>query len=123
MGHAGLHYDGHEYAMTGVLPVKYGFRAKPQGHGYCVVEVVNENPFFPVGETLRGHEFHYTHVLGAGGQDLTAAFRVQRGYGFDGNRDGLCRWKVLAAYTHLHALGSPSWAPGLVRAAAEFRAD
>jgi cobyrinic acid a,c-diamide synthase len=118
-----LHYQGREYSMVGALPVEYGFHTKPQGHGYTVIEAVAENPFFSVGETLKGHEFHYTHVLHPGGQDLHFAFRVHRGYGFDGKRDGLCRWNVLAAYTHLHALGSPSWAPGLIRVATEFRAS
>ena len=54
-------------------------------------------------------------------EDLTFAFRVRRGYGFDGQHDGLCRHNVLASYTHVHALGVESWAPSMIRAAARFR--
>jgi len=54
--------------------------------------------------------------------DLTFAFRVRRGYGFDGERDGLCYHNVLACYTHVHALGTESWAPAIVRAAVQFKA-
>jgi len=55
--------------------------------------------------------------------DLTFAFRVRRGYGFGGGKDGLCRHNVLATYTHLHALGGENWAPAIVRAAARFKAQ
>jgi len=106
--------------MAGVLPVVFVFRAKPQGHGYAVLETVEENPFYRVGQSLRGHEFHYTCVESSRANDLRFAFRVRRGYGFDGQRDGLCVGNVLASYTHVHALGTESWAPSLVQAAAGF---
>ena len=108
--------------MVGVLPVTFGFRAKPQGHGYAVLEAVENSPFFSVGDSVRGHEFHYTYMESSSAKDLTFAFRVRRGHGFDGQRDGLCRHNVLACYTHVHALGTESWAPSIVRAATRYRA-
>jgi cobyrinic acid a,c-diamide synthase len=109
------------YPMVGVLPLDFVLHAKAQGHGYSVLETVAENPFYRVGQSIRGHEFHYTGIAPAAAEDLTFAFRVRRGYGFDGRRDGLCRGNVLACYTHVHALGTEDWAPALVRAAARFR--
>lgn len=116
-----LHYEGRVYPLAGVLPVEYGFQRKPRGHGYTVLETVGENPFFPMGESLRGHEFHYTFMLSPDAEQLPFAFRVHRGYGFDGHHDGLCIGNVLASYTHLHALGAVEWAPALVRAAVRYR--
>jgi cobyrinic acid a,c-diamide synthase len=113
--------DAKHYPMAAVLPVAFAFAAKPQGHGYTVLETIQANPFFSVGDTLRGHEFHYTSMQPPAGRELAFAFRVRRGYGFDGQRDGLCYRNVLASYTHVHALGTESWAPSLVRAAVEFR--
>ena len=95
--------------MAAVLPVDFAFGAKRLGHGYTVLETVESNPFYPVGATLRGHEFHYTYMQPSERKDLTFAFRVRRGYAFDGQRDGLCRGNVLACYTHLHALGAETW--------------
>jgi len=114
-----LLYEGKEYPMVGALPVVFAFRAKPQGHGYTTLETVEDNPFYSVGATLRGHEFHYTYMESSS-EDLTFAFRVERGHGFDGDRDGLVYRNVLACYTHVHALGTESWAPSLVAAAARF---
>ncbi|NIM52687.1 MAG: cobyrinate a,c-diamide synthase [Gemmatimonadales bacterium] len=115
-----LLFDQEEYAMVGVLPVVFAFRAKPQGHGYTELETVENNPFFSVGDSLRGHEFHYTYMRSSASSDLRFAFRVRRGHGFDGQRDGLCHANVLACYTHVHALGTASWAPSLVRAALRY---
>lgn len=109
-----------EYALAGALPVVFAFHAKPQGHGYSILETAEKNPFFPVGHALRGHEFHYTCMQPSTAKDLRFAFRVRRGHGFDGRRDGLCYRNVLASYTHLHALGNEDWAPSVVRAAVRF---
>jgi len=114
--------DQNQYAMAAVLPVVFAFQSKPQGHGYTMLETVEHNPFFSVGDALRGHEFHYTSMQSSSAKDLTFAFRVRRGYGFDGQRDGLCLHNVLATYTHVHALGTESWAPSIVRAAVRFNA-
>jgi cobyrinic acid a,c-diamide synthase len=113
--------DAKRYPMAAVLPVAFAFGAKPQGHGYTELETVRDNPFFSVGDALRGHEFHYTYMQPAAGKDLRFAFRVRRGFGFDGQRDGLCHRNVLASYMHVHALGTESWAPSLVRAAVDFK--
>ena len=116
-----LFYGGRQYAMAGVLPVDFNFQEKPQGHGYAVLETEQYNPFYAVGESIRGHEFHYTCIESSSAKDLTFAFRVRRGFGFDGRRDGLCSRNVLATYTHVHALGTESWAPAMVRAATRFK--
>jgi cobyrinic acid a,c-diamide synthase len=116
-----LHYQGRTFPLVGVLPVEYGFQAKPRGHGYTVLETVAENPFFPQGCTLRGHEFHYTYLHSSGDEELDFAFKMHRGYGFDGRSDGLRRFNVLASYTHVHALGTVGWASSLVRMASQYK--
>jgi cobyrinic acid a,c-diamide synthase len=118
-----LHYQGDRFPMVGVLPVSFGFLAKPAGHGYTVLEAVQENPYFPIGQTLRGHEFHYTYMLSPEAKELSFAFRMHRGSGFGGSRDGLCTKNVLALYTHVHALGTVDWAPALIRRAVRFRSS
>jgi cobyrinic acid a,c-diamide synthase len=116
-----LEMDGHSYPMAGALPAVFGFGPRPQGHGYVELEALEPNPFFAVGESLRGHEFHYTYLETLDARDVTFAFRVHRGHGFDGRRDGLCRRNVLASYTHVHACGTATWAPAVVTAAVRHR--
>ena len=115
--------DRQRHAMAAVLPVQFAFGPKPDGHGYTVLEAVADNPFFAVGDSVRGHEFHYTYMQSSTTEDLTFAFRVRRGHGFDGRRDGLCYRNVLASYTHVHALGEQRWASRLVQAAVSLRSQ
>ena len=95
-----------EYPMSGVLPIVFGYQQKPAGHGYTILKVEKNNPFFKTGTIIKGHEFHYSHVLNYDEDKLYMAMSVQRGYGANGNRDGFCYKNVLAMYTHLHALSS-----------------
>ena len=109
------------YPMCGVLPIVFGFSKRPQGHGYTVVTVSDQNPYFPTGTELKGHEFHYSHVLEWRGNDSDLVFTMKRGTGLVHGKDGACYRNVLATYTHLHALGEPEWAGALVQNAARYR--
>jgi cobyrinic acid a,c-diamide synthase len=113
--------DGKSYPMAGVLPIVFGFSKKPQGHGYTIVKVERENPYYKVGTEIKGHEFHYSQVLKWRGNDRDLAFSMKRGVGVINKRDGLCYKNVLATYTHIHALGTPSWAHAMVQNAISYR--
>jgi len=113
--------EGQSYPMVGLLPHDFLMGKSPQGHGYTVLEVAAENPYFMPGTRLKGHEFHYSRLQPEPGPEATLAFRMTRGAGICGHRDGFVYKNVLATYTHLHALGAPDWAPALVRQAREYR--
>lgn len=115
-----LEWKGNTFPMAGVLPVDVAVKTRPQGHGYCVVQVDADNPFFEVGALLEGHEFHYSTIVGADSEASTT-YAVKRGVGCFDNRDGLVYKNVLASYAHLHALGVPTWGSGIVRRAREYR--
>ncbi len=108
--------DGKEFPMVGALPLSLILEKKPQGHGYTVLEVMDKNPFYPIGESLKGHEFHYSKAVIHPSNDTKAVFKVLRGEGLDGQKDGLCRKNVLATYTHIHAGGNADWAKLFLRA-------
>ena len=105
------------YPMVGALPLTCVMEKKPQGHGYTVLEVIGQNPYYPVGETLRGHEFHYSRPLLDEAEHIRSVFKVHRGRGLDGERDGLVKKNLLATYTHVHAAGNTLWGESLFRVA------
>ncbi len=113
--------EGNAYPMVGVLPVAFDFYKKPQGHGYTIVAVEGENPYFDVGTEIRGHEFHYSRVLDWTGNENDLVFHMKRGVGITKDRDGIVYKNVLATYTHIHALGTPGWAGALIRNAVKFK--
>ena len=113
--------DGKSCPMVGVLPVVFGFSKKPQGHGYTIITVEGENPYFKVGTELKGHEFHYSQVLKWQGDEKDLVFSMKRGIGFRKDKDGVCYNNVLATYTHIHTLGTPLWTEAMVRNAISYK--
>jgi len=126
----GLMYLGRElvlgdraYQMVGALPLTFRLEEKPQAHGYTIVEVNKDNPYFKEGTILKGHEFHYSRVIDAAWDrnDYHFVFTLKRGKGIRDGMDGICYRNVLATYTHLHAFGSPEWVAGMIGAAIRYR--
>jgi cobyrinic acid a,c-diamide synthase len=109
------------YPMVGILPLTFDFYKRPQGHGYTIIEVEKENPYYNVGSKIRGHEFHYSRVSKWDDPKCKLVFRMKRGAGIDKNYDGIVYKNILATYTHVHALGTPGWAPALIRNAIKFQ--
>jgi cobyrinic acid a,c-diamide synthase len=108
----GISWQNRSYKMVGVISSEIRLSEKPEGHGYVVAEVMSENPIFPVGSTVRGHEFHHSSLLKL--DDLLFAYRIKRGRGIAGQRDGIVYKNLFASYIHLHALGTPEWAQRFV---------
>jgi len=113
-----LRIGGKTYQMADILPISFVLKEKPEAHGYTLIEVERENPFYKKGTTIRGHEFHYSKVIeiDKGGQSYLA-FKMLRGVGIVDKMDALCYKNVFATYTHIHVLGTPQWADGMINAA------
>lgn len=104
--------DNRRYRMSGVFAEDVEIIGRPQGHGYMEVEAREGNPFFRPGAVIKGHEFHYSRLIGYAA--LNTTFNVRRGHGIDGRTDGMTHKNTLATYLHLHALSAPGWAGDFV---------
>ncbi len=113
--------EGRIYPMCGIFPIEFGFTKRPQGHGYTIVQVERENPYYPIGMEIKGHEFHYSFLKDWHGKEDHLTFAMTRGTGLFNKKDGICYKNVLATYTHIHALGTPTWAIAMVRNALQYK--
>jgi cobyrinic acid a,c-diamide synthase len=109
----GIRWGDISAEMVGALPVDVELTDRPQGHGYVLAECTGENPFFPAGTVVRGHEFHHSRLTNPD-CTLRTALSLERGEGLGDKKDGLVYRNVLACYTHLHASAVPCWASSLV---------
>ncbi|TAL26385.1 MAG: hydrogenobyrinic acid a,c-diamide synthase (glutamine-hydrolyzing) [Nitrospirae bacterium] len=121
--------EGKAYPMAGIFPIRFSLEKKPQAHGYSIVEVASNSPYYKKGDVIKGHEFHYSRVINPGAEkdfkkrNIRFAFKMKRGEGIINGRDGLCYKNVLATYTHIHALGTPEWTEGMARKALEYKKE
>ena len=110
-----LYWGDRRGAMCGVLNADVAMYERPQGRGYVRLR---ETPAFPWPQVLetprerpyeiKAHEFHYSAILNP---DLAWSFGYQilRGQGIDGKHDGIVHKNLVAAYSHLRAVGGNDW--------------
>ncbi len=116
-----LTLNGTLYPMADILPLSFGLSERPVGHGYTEVKVINKNPFFEVGETIRGHEFRYSHIIDIDYKEEDMAFAMVRGKGIIAKKDGFFKNNVLGTYTHTLASCTSTWADSIIRKAIEYK--
>jgi cobyrinic acid a,c-diamide synthase len=107
-----IRWKDRSYEMVGIFPADVELSQRPEGHGYAIAKVIKENYLFPVGSTVRGHEFHHSKLSPVG--EPRFAYQIMRGHGITGKEDGILYKNLFASYLHLHALGTPEWAEGFV---------
>ncbi|MBB6098295.1 cobyrinic acid a,c-diamide synthase [Deinobacterium chartae] len=101
--------QGQVFEMTGVTPL----RSRMTGRltlGYREVVALHDSPLAQAGQTLRGHEFHYSVLEDPSPRP---AYRAAGGQQLEGYASG----SVLASYLHLHFAGAPDLARRFVETA------
>ena len=114
-----LKWNDESFPMTGLFDIDLQMNEKPVGHGYTEIIIDQHNSYFKIGETLRGHEFHYSGPV-VNLDNQLGCMTISKGVGLGNKRDGLVYKNVFASYTHIHALGIKSWASAFVRNAREY---
>ncbi|MEU7138451.1 cobyrinate a,c-diamide synthase [Nocardia sp. NPDC046473] len=116
---AGLLYltrslDGHP--MAGVIDADAEFGPRLT-LGYRDAVALADSPLWRAGERVRGHEFHRTRLIAAGGDSPAWGW-----HGSDGARvrEGALVRNVHASYLHTHPAGNPGATGRFVTAAAEY---
>jgi len=108
----GIEYQGQKFQMVGAIPGDVKMHEKPIGRGYVHLKEDEEHPWPRPDKPavqIRAHEFHYSALENLP-PDSKFAYHVERGFGIDGQRDGLIVKNLLASYTHLRTIGSCYWA-------------
>ena len=105
-------WRGATRTMAGVIPGDVLMHDRPVGRGYVQLQETANHPWprFSEGPAtgIRGHEFHYSSLENLD-RDVEFAYKVERGHGVDGRRDGIVHRNVLASYAHLRGAGGNDW--------------
>ncbi len=99
-------------ALVGKIPGKIQMTDHLQNFGYTEMTALVDTPLLRAGETVRGHEFHYSTWDGPAN-----AYQVKQGgrSRVEGYADG----RIMASYIHVHFASKPILARRLVMAARE----
>ena len=110
----GLTWRGETRQMCGFVPGDAVMHERPRGRGYVLLEEAGTSPWPPIpgargAKPVPAHEFHYASLENLP-EDARYAWRVLRGHGLDGKRDGIVVNNLLAGFSHLRDTGAHHWA-------------
>jgi cobyrinic acid a,c-diamide synthase len=99
------------HAMVGAVPATSTMSDRRSALRYVEARVLRDGPLFGSGESVRGHEFHYS---------LTAYDRSAPAYAIDGVDEGYVDEALHASYVHVHLGGRPAAAHRFIARARAF---
>ena len=113
-----INWHNGSHDMVGIIPADVSMHEKPQGRGYIRLQETAQHPWprddTAEGQEIVGHEFHYSSLARLD-TSLPAVYKVLRGYGIDGQQDGLIYKNLLACYAHLRDTGQNHWTRRFIR--------
>jgi cobyrinic acid a,c-diamide synthase len=107
--------------MCGLLPCGTRMLERRKALGYVEAELIEDSLWGVAGDVARGHEFHYSELVGdpAGEEGWRRICRLRRARGGQTELEGFGKGRVLASYAHLHFAGRPEMARRFHRVCAE----
>ncbi|MBP2654510.1 MAG: Cobyrinic acid A,C-diamide synthase [Firmicutes bacterium] len=114
-------FDGQSFEMVGLVPAVCRMQSRLQTVGYVEATALKDNIFCQRGESLRGHEFHFSSMTVDADADFNWAFefrKLRTGAVYPG---GYAAGSVLASYLHLHFSGNQAAAARFIAKCKEFQ--
>lgn len=113
--------DGQAYPMAGVIPLVVRMQPRTAALGYVTLTATTDTILLRKGETVRGHEFHFSTATPVGPVEL--GLDSDGGRGITEGKDGICTPTVLASYAHVHFASLPAMAERFVQACKGYKGD
>lgn len=112
--------DAARHLLVGLLPQWTRMLDRRKALSYVEVTLTQDSLFGKQGERLRGHEFHYSELIGNATDDggWNHPYSVKRRRSNAAISEGFQRGRVLASYVHAHFASRPSTVEHFVSACA-----
>ncbi len=113
-----ISWKGQSAEMVGAIKADTIMNKKPQGRGYVSLSRSGDFPWSHADShdtrlDIPAHEFHYSSLKQAdlleNDPEIHFAYKMQRGHGITGHKDGLIYRNLLANYAHLRDTSRYHW--------------
>ena len=111
---------GIRYPMTGCFPFSAQMFPRLKALGYREITLTKDTIIGPAGQTIRGHEFHYSE-LRKSESAMETVYHLSDRVGVDKPPEGYYTNRTLGSYTHLHFGSQPQVAGHFVTACAAYQ--
>lgn len=106
-----IRFESDRCEMVGIIDAECEMHEKPAGRGYTVLQKNTRHLWSSTPQRpIPGHEFHYSTLTNIAGR-YSYSFEVRRGFGVNGQNDGICYKNLLACYIHQRNTEQNQWIP------------
>jgi cobyrinic acid a,c-diamide synthase len=105
--------EGEAYPMVGLFPMIAVMERRLKSLGYREVVTKQRSVLGPKGTRIRGHEFHYSHVIEME-PAISCIYRMTDRKSSSKGKEGFLKKNVLGSYVHLHWGSNPKVAEHFV---------
>jgi cobyrinic acid a,c-diamide synthase len=113
---------GIRYPMTGCFPFSTQMYSRLKALGYREVTMAKDTIIGSSGQTIRGHEFHYSE-LKKSESNIDTVYHLSDRIGVNQPPQGYYTHRTLGSYTHLHFGSQPQAAGCLVQACLKYQGE
>jgi cobyrinic acid a,c-diamide synthase len=105
----GIEQEGKKFPLVGEVPVWAKMLPRRKALGYVEVTLQQDSLFGACGTVFRGHEFHYSELIGSpvGIDGWEAVYQLKQNRSGQCSAEGYQRGNTLAGYAHLHLASKP----------------
>ena len=109
-------FDGNFFKMAGVFPFETQMNKEGLQLGYREIMLEGDSILGKKGEILRGHEFHYSHIVNrVNSAETNRIYSVRHRSGKPLPDDGYRVNRTLASYIHLHFASNSAIAGSFIK--------
>lgn len=101
-----VNFEGNRFSMVGLVPADCRMQSKLQRVGYVTATALKPSILANTGDTLCGHEFHFS-TMEPTGQDFPWAYALQGIRQNAPHEEGFIHKNVIASYLHINFDGNP----------------
>ncbi len=95
-------HNGEMFDMCGVFPVRVKMLERFKTLGYVEAEILSDSILGCAGVKIRGHEYHYSEIVGELPAEWKLSYGLRFGRDIDGElrEEGFSKGRVLVSYLH-----------------------
>ena len=116
-------FSGTVHAMCGCFPFRSRMHDRLRRLGYREVHLVDNTLLGRKRQVMRGHEFHYSDLVGGAEGPLASCYAGLNSKGIAAGAEGYQLKRTLGSYVHLHFGSQPECARSFVHACREYQME
>lgn len=111
-------FDGKQYQAAGIIAGYCQMQKKRAALGYVTATASNDSILLDKGNSLRGHEFHYSTLILQ--EEYQSAYQLTSWGQESAREDGVLTKNTLASYLHINFAGCPAAAVKFIKSCQLF---